>query len=306
MNIPDSTWKLSLALPLDIIPAFEELLYALAGDPVPTFSSFEQKETPELWIFEGYYINRPKEEQIRGAIGFLNELYNIGQPDFTIEEVEQRDWVAESQKILKPVDTGKFFIYGSHDADKVPADRISLQIEAGQAFGTGQHETTHGCLLAIEDIARKGQPQNILDLGCGSGVLALAMAKLWNSPVTASDIDPIATDTTIENAEVNHVPLSSAEQDRQGVFALTADGFADPRLSGRGPFDLIVANILAGPLIELAPDMARHLTPDGHLILSGLLDKQQEAVLDAYRAQGFELEKDYALNEWRALTLKRD
>ncbi|MFC7049054.1 50S ribosomal protein L11 methyltransferase [Emcibacter nanhaiensis] len=302
---PDSTWKLTLELPLEVTSAFEELLYAQGDDPIPTIATFEIPERPEVWTFEAYYVNRPAEDRVRQALGFLCDMYQLDMPAFVIEEVEQRDWVAESQKILKPVKTNRFFIHGSHDADKVPADRIALQIEAGQAFGTGQHGTTHGCLRAIEDIAEQGQPHNILDLGTGSGVLALAMAKIWDSPVTASDIDPIATETTIENAEINHVKLAASAEDKTGVFALTADGFDDPELAGRGPFDLIVANILAGPLIELAPEMARHLTADGRLVLSGLLDHQQERVLDAYRAQGFSLEKEYALGEWRALTLKR-
>ncbi|WP_417319541.1 50S ribosomal protein L11 methyltransferase [Emcibacter sp.] len=292
-------------LPLEIIPAFEEMLYAISGDPIPTTSSFETAERPHIWSLEAYYVERPEEGPIRQALEFVCSQNGLDMPDFVIEEVEQRDWVAESQKILKPVDTGKFFIYGSHDADKVPADRIALLIEAGQAFGTGQHGTTYGCLRAIEDIAAKGQPENILDLGTGSGVLALAMAKLWDSPVTASDIDPIATDTTIENARVNDVTLAASAEDKSGVFALTADGFADPLLAGRGPFDLIVANILAGPLIDLAQDMARNLTDNGRLILSGLLDEQQDRVLEAYAAQGFILDQEYALNEWRALTLKR-
>ena len=302
---PAITWKLILELPPRMTPALEELIYAQAEEPYPTIATFEIPERPESWTFEAYYQYRPEEVQVRQALGYLCEQYDIDMPAFVIEEVEERDWVSESQKILKPVDTGKFFIHGSHDADKVPADRIALQIEAGQAFGTGQHGTTHGCLRAIEDIAAMGQPPNILDLGTGSGVLALAMAKIWDSPITASDIDPIATDTTRENAHINHVRLSASADDKSGVFALTADGFDDAALAGRGPFDLIVANILAGPLIDLAPDMARNLTEDGHLVLSGLLDEQQERVLDAYRAEGFALEKEYALGEWRALTLKR-
>ncbi|WP_138379397.1 50S ribosomal protein L11 methyltransferase [Luteithermobacter gelatinilyticus] len=297
-----TSWKLELIVSQDMIPAIEETLFALAeSDPLqenwPTFSDFEIREGENMRQFEAFYAHKPDERKIRETLAACFRNSGRAIPEIQVQALEEKDWVSESQKLLHPVDTGRFFVYGSHDADKVPENRLALLIEAGQAFGTGQHETTHSCLRALADLADQGRPDGpVLDLGCGSGVLALAMAKLWQIPVMASDIDPVATATTLENARVNRI---------SGITAITCEGFADPQLSANGPYGLIVANILAGPLIELAPEVARHLAPNGTVILSGLLDKQEQDVRHAYEKQNLRFVRSYALNEWRALVLHR-
>ena len=166
-------------------------------------------------------------------------IFNIVPPIINLERLENTDWVTESQKILKPIDAGHFYLYGNHDIESVPDHKLSILMEAGQAFGTGSHETTNGCLLAISDLYQKINPVNILDLGCGSGVLAIAMAKQWDSNIIASDIDPIATETAAENIALNNVT---------GIQAITCDGFENSALTENAPYDIIVANILAEPL----------------------------------------------------------
>jgi ribosomal protein L11 methyltransferase len=194
------------------------------------------------------------------------------------EELPDIDWVAKSLEGLKPVRAGGFFVHGAHDRDRIEDGDIAIEIEAGLAFGTGHHGTTAGCLETIAQVVAEEGPANALDLGTGSAVLAIALAKLARIPVLATDIDPVATEVAAANARLNGVA--------DLVECVTATGFDHPAF-GRGPFDLVVANILAGPLIELAPDMARHVKGDGALVLSGILDRQEDAVLAAYVAAGF-------------------
>ena len=180
-----------------------------------------------------------------------------------------QDWIKLSQEGLPPVRAGRFFVYGAHDEGKVPPGVIPIRIEAGLAFGTGHHETTALCLAALSDLAKRRRFANVLDLGCGTGLLAIGAAKLWRKRVIASDIDRVAVEVTRENARANgEAPL---------VRAVTADGLDLAALAARAPYDLIVANILAGPLTQLAPQIARALAPRGVLVLSGLLQWQEKS-----------------------------
>lgn len=210
-----------------------------------------------------------------------------------ITQLPDEDWTAKSQSGLPPVQAGRFFVYGSHDVDKVPTDiPYPIQINAGIAFGTGHHGTTKGCLLAFEDLVRTITPKTVLDLGCGTGVLAIAAAKALNIPISASDIDDDAVLVTNDNAHVNTVaPL---------ITAFQADG-----LSGDTRFDLIFANILAGPLVALAPSIAKALAHNGHVILSGLLDEQADTLITTYQAQGLTLTRQANLAGWTTLTMMR-
>jgi ribosomal protein L11 methyltransferase len=212
-----------------------------------------------------------------------------------VEPLPDQDWIKLSQEGLPPVRAGRFFIYGAHDAGAVPPGVIPMKIEAGMAFGTGHHETTALCLAILSGLARHRAPVNVLDLGCGTGLLAIGAAKLWRRRVLASDIDPVAVEIARDNARINGVvPL---------VAAVTADGLAHPVLASAAPYDLIVANILAGPLTRLAPGVAHALAPGGMLVLSGLLHNQENLVLGFYHR--LRLLGRRRLGPWSALVLEK-
>jgi ribosomal protein L11 methyltransferase len=207
------------------------------------------------------------------------------------------DWVAHSLEGLKPVRAARFFVHGRHDRSQRRPNDIPIEIEAGQAFGTGHHGTTAGCLEMIARVAEREKPQSALDLGTGSAVLAIGLAKLERIPVLATDIDPVAVRVAEENVRLNGM--------RSLVETRTATGFQHPVFAREGPFDLIVANILARPLMRMAPDMARHLAPEGSLVLSGILDRQRRAVLAAYSDHRFRHIATLHREGWATLHLKR-
>src|SRR5690606_18433115 len=212
-----------------------------------------------------------------------------------VAPLAEEDWVALSLAGLPSVEAGRFFVHGAHHTPSAGA--VAILIEANQAFGTGHHGTTKGCLLAFDALLDRGETfANVLDLGCGSGVLAIAAAKTTSARVTASDNDPVAVDVAQENFAANGV----AE-----IEAVVAEGLDSPALAARAPFDLIFANILAGPLIVLAPAVAAALGPGGRVILSGLLVEQRDSVLAAYRAAGLALESEGALDGWSTLVVRR-
>jgi ribosomal protein L11 methyltransferase len=213
------------------------------------------------------------------------------------EAVPDVDWVARSLEGLKPVRAGRFFVHGAHDRRKRRSGELAIEIEAGLAFGTGHHGTTAGCLEMLDQIVRRERPRNALDLGTGSAVLAIALAKLAHIPVLATDIDPVAIKVAAANARLNHVKAL--------VESVTAPGFHNPIFAARGPFDLIVANILARPLMRLAPEMARHTALGGSIVLSGILDRQRDAVVSAYAGQQFRHVRTLHREGWVTIHLKR-
>jgi ribosomal protein L11 methyltransferase len=215
----------------------------------------------------------------------------------SVAPLPDQDWIRQSQIGLPPVRAGRFFVYGAHDAGRVPHGIIPIRIEAGLAFGTGHHETTTLCLESITLIARRGRPARILDLGCGSGVLAIAAAKLWRRRVLASDIDPVAVEVARENARMNGV--------EPFIRTVLADGLNNPALAEGAPYDLIVANILALPLQRLAPTLRAVLAHGGTAVLSGLLRNQEQQVASAYRAQGLAFQRALRKGPWSALVLER-
>jgi ribosomal protein L11 methyltransferase len=209
----------------------------------------------------------------------------------------ETDWVAVGLAALKPVFAGRFVVHSSHDRGKIPPGRLAIEIDAGQAFGTGHHGTTAGCLATLDRLARSRRFDNALDLGTGSGVLAIALAKLLRRPVLATDIDPLAVRIAAENAALNNAAHL--------VRTVTAPGVKHPAIRVRAPFDLIVANILAEPLVRLAPRLSPLLAPRGTLVLSGLLPHQRERVVAAYGAQGAKLETARTFDGWSVLVLTR-
>ncbi len=212
----------------------------------------------------------------------------------TLKPLEMQDWVTENQKNFPPLEIGKFYIHGSHLPPK--ADAISLEIDAGRAFGTGEHATTAGCLLAMEAL-EETVFEKIADIGCGTGILTMAAKYLWPEAfIIGSDMDAPSVTTAIENANKNNMP---------NLPFVTADGTQHDEIQENAPYDLIIANILAGPLVELAPEMCAALTDHGTMFLSGLLIRQEEEVIAAYKAQGLECTSRLNREEWSALTLSR-
>lgn len=263
-------------------------------DPEPTgVGVFEIEDDSGLWEVGAYFLEPPNE-----ALLEVLALAFDARP-FALSELPEIDWVAKVRRELAPVDAGRFFVYGSHDADKVPAGRVALQIEATVAFGTGHHGTTLGCLCAFDRLFGQGfRPGKVADIGCGTAVLAMAAAAvLPEALVIASDIDEVAVDVAEANVAINGL--------EGRVECLEAAGFAHPRLAEAAPYDLVFANILKGPLVELAPDMARHVAPGGLIILSGLLVVQAEAVTAAYVANDFIPVSRDDIGEWSTLVLRR-
>ncbi|WP_299813663.1 50S ribosomal protein L11 methyltransferase [uncultured Jannaschia sp.] len=254
---------------------------------------FEMEDGSGLWEVGVYFAEAPDET----ALALLAAAY--GARPFTISEVPPTDWVAHVRRELRPVEAGRFFVYGSHDAESVPADRVALLIEAAMAFGTGHHGTTQGCLQAFEALLQaERMPGPVADIGAGTAVLAMAAAMVWEDvPVIASDIDAVAVEVAAANVAENGLAGR--------IECVEAAGFGHPVLTEAAPFALIFANILKGPLIDLAPDLAAHAAPGGHAILSGILNPQAEDVIAAYTAAGFALADRLTLGDWTTLTLRR-
>ena len=238
--------------------------------PEPTgIGVFEMEDGSELWEIGAYFTEAPDE----AALALLAAAFQA--KPFVVSEVPETDWVAHVRRELAPVEAGRFFVYGSHDADKVPNGAEPLLIDAAMAFGTGHHGTTLGCLRALDQLIGEGfAARSVADIGCGTAVLAMAAARVWKARIIASDIDEVA----VEVAEANLRANGLAER----VHCVEAAGFDHPDLKAATPFDLIFANILKGPLIALAPDILRHNSANGFVILSGILNEQADQVADVY------------------------
>lgn len=261
-------------------------------DPPPAVSVAEGGPLRQVEI---YFEDAPDLEALSGL---LREVAPIAGEagHLRLQEIPDENWVARVQRGLHPVRAGRFLVHGSHDRRIARGRRFAIEIEAGRAFGTAHHGTTSGCLLAIDRLAKRRRWHSVLDLGTGSGVLAIAAAKVSSAQVLASDIDPVAVAVARENIARSGASAS--------VRAVTARGIASPDIRQRAPFDLITANILAGPLIVLAPRLARLVAPGGHLVLSGLLDSQAREVGATYLALGLVLEQRLSREGWTTLVLK--
>lgn len=260
-----------------------------ALDPAPTgVGVFEIEDGSDTWEVGGYFTEAPVEVEL----ALLAAAYGAG--DFVISELPETDWVAHVRRELAPVEAGRFFVYGAHDADKLKEGQTGLLIEASMAFGTGHHGTTLGCLQAIDAIGgERAELTHVADIGCGSGILAMAAATIWTCPIVAADIDPVAIDVTRANLKANEL--------ERRVETLVAPGFEDARLNG--PFDLVFANILKGPLLELAEPMADRMTADGRVVLSGILVEQAEDVISHYAQLGFKPVQRNDIVDWTTLIL---
>ncbi|UWQ08356.1 50S ribosomal protein L11 methyltransferase [Aliiroseovarius crassostreae] len=261
--------------------------------PEPTgIGVFEVEDDSGLWEVGGYFTEAPD----AAGLALLASMH--GAKDFIVSELPETDWVAHVKRELAPVEAGRFFVYGAHDADQLPADKIGLLIEAAMAFGTGHHGTTLGCLRALDGLADKGfVGESVADIGCGTAVLGMAAAKIWPNPVLASDIDEVAVDVARANVTANDLDGK--------VNCVEAAGFDAPELRDAAPFDLVFANILKGPLIGLAPDMAGAIRPGGYAILSGVLNPQADEVISVYQENGFNLVSRDEIVDWTTLTLTK-
>lgn len=274
----------------------EELGLAMEQfDPEPTgIGVFEVEDGSGLWEVGCYFTEQPDEV----ALALMAAAF--GANSFVVSELPETDWVAHVRRELKPVVAGRFFVYGSHDADKVPneAGIELLLIEAAMAFGTGHHGTTLGCLRALDALATQGfVGKSVVDIGCGTAVLAMAAARVWPHHVMASDIDQQAVDVASANLRANGLS--------ERVACVEAAGFDHPDLNIAG-FDLVFANILKGPLIALAPDMNARMIAGGYAILSGILNEQADDVIGVYAQNGLNLVSRDQIVEWTTLTLQKN
>jgi len=272
-------------------------LFAHADEPPVIVADEPDPHAPDDWRIHAYFAEQPTTQELV----LLRRLAANGEPE--VEHLEDTtDWVTMSQSGLGPIRAGRFFVHTPmHYADR-PADAISFEIDAGLAFGTGQHATTAGCLEALDRLEAQGKRfANIADIGTGTGLLAFAAMALWpDAKAIATDIDQIAIDVTGDNARINGVRLGHGPGE---LLLAVADGMDHPLIAARAPFDLLIANILAGPLIDLAPAFARSVARGASVVLAGLLDTQADAVIAAYEAEGMKL-VERGEGEWSVLVLE--
>lgn len=293
-------WKLSAFAPK---PVVQQALLAHEAiedwDPEIVISGREiAEDRPQEWVLEAWFTKRPGKPQQQAVA----RLFPKEPPPFTIEKLPEEDWLTLSQQGLEPIRAGRFFV---HTPEHAPlAGAVNFAIPASQAFGTGQHHTTAGCLAMLDAMKRRGVVvRNFADIGTGTGLLAFAAMALWpRALATASDIDDVCAGVVADNAARNGIkPGASAGK----LTMVIAEGLAHPLLQARAPYDLLIANILAGPLVELAPDFARVVAPGGHVLLAGLLEAQESRVRRAYRSAGFRLAERMVRGDWSILWLRR-
>lgn len=269
--------------------------FAAALEPFAAAISAFELAPGGAWRVEAYTASLPEPVGLAAA---LREAAAGGPvPPHDVAPLPSVDWLAENRRDFPPLACGRFFIHGSHFEGTVPAGRFGLRIDAATAFGSGEHDTTRLCLMALERLQRQRRITAPLDLGCGSGILSLAAALLWRGPVLGSDLDRESVRVARDNARLNRLAGL--------VRIVEGDGYRAAEIRRRAPFDLIVANILARPLCRLAPALARHLAPDGVAVLSGLLIEQEAQVLAAHRSQGLALAGRLRSKAWSALILRR-
>jgi ribosomal protein L11 methyltransferase len=246
------------------------------------------------WEIALHFAQAPDETSIRELVA-IAAGGEVAQ-EISFDTVEAKDWIKATLEELVPVHAGRFIVHGRHDRAKVPPNKLGIEIEAALAFGTGHHGTTRGCLLLLDSVLKARRPRRVLDLGTGTGVLAIAAAKALHGAVLASDIDPASVRVARDNARLNDVGNL--------VHAIRATGFSAPQFGKHGPFDLVLANILANPLRQMATPTARHLAPSGSVILSGLLPSQVSGVIAAYRARGLVLLRHLQIEGWSSLLMR--
>ena len=290
-SLEPSLWRISIEIADEHVPAFEAALEPFVESIMWTVD----EDVRGFQRMEGFATAQPDPVLLGQALARAAQAVDAETPTPLVEELPPRDWVEENLKGFPPIDVGRFFIYASHVEHRPLPGRIPMRIDPGAAFGTGTHATTSGCLEAIESLGKKHVFKRPLDVGSGSGILAIAMAKLWRIPILGTDIDPVAVRVAAQNARYNGV-------ERLVAFRV-GPGFAP--IAAQARFDLIVANILARPLTSIAPDFARHLARGGYGVLSGLLARDERFVLAAYLAQGLKFKRRIVRGDWVTLVLQK-
>ncbi|HEX8300609.1 50S ribosomal protein L11 methyltransferase [Sphingomonas sp.] len=295
-----SSWKLVLPCTRDEAEQLE--VEDLALDPLPVLLTSERiPDDPASWQLEAYFQGKPNTAALAAVQALVPSAAGL-RP--VAQRIRDADWVTLSQAGIEPVQAGRFYVHTETNKGRAPAGAKAFRIDAGLAFGTGTHETTSGCLIALGELRDRGeQVRNLIDIGTGTGLLAFAALHLWpRAYATASDIDPRSIEVTAENAGINNITLGGG---RGRLSLAAAAGLEHPLLIGRAPYDLVIANILAGPLTELAPTIGMALDDGGTLILAGLLHSQAETVARAYRRQGLRLTGRIDRGDWPTLILQK-
>jgi len=273
--------QFQVKIPHERIAVFEEML----GDTIESL----------WWDEEGNItgiISQEKKVEFQNRFQSLFSQDNQRLPEMQFAEMDNRDWLEEDQQLLQPTEVENFFLYPPHYVGEIPQGKISFKIDSPHAFGSGHHETTKSCLLALHELSKDFKISNALDVGCGSGILAMAIASLWNVPVYATDIDAKSVETTLQNIEENGL---------EDIHVVESQGLDHEFISAQAPFDLIVANIHSEPLKELSPIIMRSITGRGKVVLSGILNEQEEDVVEVYSNHGFKLMKRYPEGQWSTL-----
>jgi ribosomal protein L11 methyltransferase len=296
MNNPADLWRVEIGATAESVNAFESAL-----DPFCEAISWFATDSEGAWRIEGFTERKPEAAALAAALSVVAGEFSIAVPEVTVIPVAPRDWVADSLRMFPPTDAGRFFIYGTHFDTPLPAGRVAICLNPGRAFGSGEHATTMGCLLALSDLADRRNFHKPLDMGCGSGILAIAIAKAWAKPVQAMDLDINAVLVARENIRRNGVgPL---------VRVSRSNGYQSRAVKQNAPYDLIVSNILANPLCKMAKKVGENSTSTalggGIVILGGFLEIDANRVYAAYFRQGFRLMRSYNIKGWRTLVLRR-
>ena len=292
-------WRIEIVVPSFAVDTIATALEDLT-DTVSWFlcDPHDDESDPAIpWRVAGYTRTPPGRAILTARLALAAAALGIAAPDPVIAPVAEDDWLGANLRSFQPVTAARFFIHGSHYRDRIPAGRIGLMIDAGMAFGSGEHASTLGCLLTLDRLLRHRKFARPLDLGCGTGILAIALAKASRRAVAAFDIEAVAARVAADNAR------------RNGVASLVrcgqSNGYRARALRRGGPYDLVMANILARPLCRMATDLGRHLAPGGRVVLSGLLAWQERAVLAAHRLQGLHLAGRLSIDGWTTLLLTR-
>jgi ribosomal protein L11 methyltransferase len=277
-----------------LVPAAAVEAFLAALDDELSVSAFEDTKRPDLWAIALIHRGEPDRAALLARLAPVASPWGIAL-DLEIGPIPSTDWLYRTAQTFPPQRIGRFWVHGSHVTEPSPAGTVPIRLDAGQAFGSGEHESTRGCLLALDRLAGRRRLKRVLDLGCGAGILAIAAAKCWPAHVLAADNDPIAVAVARENADRNGVAGR--------VRCLLSDGYDSAALRRAGPFDLILANILAEPLCNMTRATARHLAPGGTAVLSGMLDRQAGRVLAAHRRFGLRLREQIGQGLWVTLVL---